>query len=80
MLLNFYAALAALPFLHLAEAFNADANTFQMGQGMPMPTNCANDMSLQFMVPQHMRMGDANLPVHFHNQTPEDFQNATRSK
>jgi hypothetical protein len=67
--------------MHLAEAFNTDPNAFQMIQGMSMPADCVGDMPLQFMVPQHMRMaGDSHLPVHFHNQTPEDFQNTTRSK
>jgi hypothetical protein len=66
---------------HLAEAFNADPNAFQMAQGMSIPADCAGDMSLQFVVPQHMKMpGDSRLSVHFHNQTPEDFQNAMRAK
>ena len=62
----------------LAEGFNPTSNAYSMPQGMPMPSHC-NDGSLQIMVPQPMRMSDS-LPVHFHNQTPEDFQNAIRVK
>lgn len=65
----------------LAEAFNAEPNAFHMGQAMPMPAQCGGEMGMQMMVPQQIRIPvDSQLPVHFHNQTPEDFQNTIRAK
>ncbi|KIW06825.1 uncharacterized protein PV09_02505 [Verruconis gallopava] len=60
---------------HLAEAFKGDSNAFVMPQGLP-----TGDTFFQFMAPPHMNMNDSKLPVHFHNQTPEDFQNTVRPK
>jgi hypothetical protein len=64
----------------LPDAFNADPNAFPMAQGMPIHGDCMGDMAFQFMVPQPVKVTESQLPVHFHNQTPEDFQNAARPK
>jgi hypothetical protein len=65
----------------LAEAFHADAHGLPTAHDMAMHGDFVGDMSLQFMVPHNVKVtSDSQLPVHFHNQTPEDFQNAARPK
>jgi hypothetical protein len=66
---------------HPAEAFNADFNGFPTPHGLPIHGDGMRDVGFQFMVPQPVETStDSRLPVHFHNQTPEDFQNAARPK
>jgi len=60
----------------LGEAFNAEPNNFSMGQSMQMQQGAGMEMPVQLIVPQQ---ADSRLPIHFHNQTPEDYQKAMRS-